>query len=109
MDLYIGYQRDYAICLCTKCLICLNQIIRAWDLKQDIMDSITTIYNGKKDDACRSQNMTTKGLCHIQIRKNIFREYILEKDFIEVVNLVDVFTNEDKDSNHFKIICNIII
>ena len=50
--------------------------------------------------------MTTKGLRHVQIRENAVRESI-QKKIINVlhiggkINPGDIFTKEDKDSQHF--------
>ena len=58
--------------------------------------------------------MTTKGLRHVQIRENAVRESIQNK-IVTVshidgkLNPSDIFTKEDKDSQHFLNIRNLIL
>ena len=65
-----------------------------------------TIYNDNNACICWSKNTTTKGLRHIQIRDNAVRESV-QSGFIEVkhiegrLNLLDMFTKEDKNVSHF--------
>ena len=55
--------------------------------------------------------MTTKGLRYIQMRENAIREN-LQKGLITVehqsgaTNMADMFTKEDKDTNHFIEVCD---
>jgi len=60
--------------------------------------------------------MTTKGLRHIQIRESIVREAVQRGDITVVLehtsgslNLADLFTKEDKDTNHFILIRDIMM
>jgi hypothetical protein len=78
------------------------------------MDGPTFIYNDNAACIQWSKNMTTKGLCHVQIRENAVHESIQNK-FIEVkhipgrLNLSDMFTKEDKDSTHFITIRDLVL
>ena len=58
--------------------------------------------------------MTTKGLRYIQIRENAVREAV-QQNIIDVkhitgkVNIADLFTKEDRDTQHFTFIRDIIL
>lgn len=96
----------YATDECTKQLIHLSYLVEGLNLTDTIMLPPTTIYNDNGACVCWSKSTTTKGLRHIQMRENAIREGV-ESDFITVqhiegkVNLADMFTKEDKDTNHF--------
>jgi hypothetical protein len=66
----------------------------------------TPIYNDNSACVYWSKAMTTKGLCHIQMRDNAIHEGV-QDDFITVLHiegklsLADMSTKEDKDTNHF--------
>jgi hypothetical protein len=96
----------YATDKCTKNLIQLSHIIKGLHLTHDIMQPPTPIYNDNSACVCWTKATTTKGLQHIQMRENAVREGVQE-DFITVlhikgkVNLADMFTKEDKDTEHF--------
>ena len=70
------------------------------------MDTPTKVYNDNSACIQWSKNMTTKGLRHIQIRENAVRESV-QNGFINLlhvdgkVNLADLFTKEDKCTEHF--------
>ena len=104
----------YATDECAKCLQHLSQIVDGFNLTSEIMPSPTTIYNDNSACVQWSQNTTTKGLRHIQIRENAVRELVQQK-FIEVqhidgkINLADMFTKEDKDTKHFIGIRDIVL
>ena len=61
-----------------------------------------------------SHTLSTKGLRHIQIHENAVREQV-QSGHIEVkhiagdINLSDLFTKEDKDTQHFIRIVNHIL
>ena len=63
------------------------------------MPNKTIIYNDNNACVCWSHNMTTKGLCQIQIRENGIREMV-QKNLIEVqhisgkINLADLFSQK---------------
>ena len=64
------------------------------------------LYNDKKLCMCWSQILTTNGLCHLQMRENIVRKFVLHQ-LISVlhiggkINPADIFTKEDKDFFYF--------
>jgi hypothetical protein len=70
------------------------------------MQPPTIIYNDNNACVCWSKSTTTKGLRHIQIRENTIREAVAS-DFISVqhiegkLNLADMFTKEDRDTEHY--------
>jgi hypothetical protein len=96
----------YATDECTKQLIHLSYLVDGLDLTNDIMGPPTIIYNDNSACVCWSKATTTKGLRHIQMRENAIRESVLS-DFISVqhikgkLNLADMFTKEDRDTEHF--------
>jgi deoxyuridine 5'-triphosphate nucleotidohydrolase len=96
----------YATDECTKQLIHLSYIIEGLNLTDDIMQPPTMVYNDNSACVCWSKATTTKGLRHIQMRENAIREAVAS-DFISVrhiegkVNLADMFTKEDRDTEHF--------
>ncbi len=96
----------YATDECTKQLIHLSFIVDGLNLTKEVMPSPTMIYNDNMACVLWSKTTSTKGLRHIQIRENAIRESIAS-DFISVnhiegkVNLADIFTKEDKDTEHF--------
>jgi len=65
------------------------------------MPGPTKVYNDNAACVCWAQTMTTKGLRHIQIRENAVREAVQRGDITVELNLADLFTKEDKDTNHF--------
>lgn len=81
---------------------------------QEVMPHPTTIYNDYMACVCWSKSTTTKGLHHVQMRENVIGESVA-KDFASIkhiegiINLVDLFTKEDKDANHFATVCNHIM
>jgi hypothetical protein len=96
----------YATDECTKQLIHLSYLIEGLELTNDLMHPPTTIYNDNSACVCWSKATTTKGLRHIQMRENAIREAVAT-DFISVqhiegkLNLADMFTKEDRDTEHF--------
>ena len=70
------------------------------------MPGSTKLYNDNQACFLWSEAMTTKGLRHIQIRKNGVREMVQQNE-ISILhvngknNLADIFTKEDKDIQHF--------
>jgi hypothetical protein len=70
------------------------------------MPDVNIIYNDNQASVNWSRSCTSKGLRHIQIKKNHICENILS-NFIGVchiegkVNLADIFTKEMKDTSHF--------
>jgi deoxyuridine 5'-triphosphate nucleotidohydrolase len=96
----------YATDECTKQLIHLSYLIDGLCLTNDLMHPPTTIYNDNSACVCWSKATTTKGLRHIQMRENAIREAVAT-DFVSVqhiegkLNLADMFTKEDRDTEHF--------
>ena len=96
----------YATNECTKQLIHLSYIVEGLNLIENVMKPPTTIYNDNNACTCWSKTTTTKGLRHIQMRENAIRESV-KNDFITVkhiegkLNLSDMFTKEDRDTEHF--------
>jgi hypothetical protein len=72
------------------------------------------IYNDNMACVCWSKATTTKGLQYVQIHENAVRESV-QSDFITVqhiegkINLSDLFTKEDKDTEHFIILCDLLL
>jgi len=70
------------------------------------MPDITTIFNDNKACFDWSKRCTTKGLRHIQMRKNFVQENVA-CNFVTIShiggksNLADLFTKEMKDTTHF--------
>ena len=93
----------YATDECTKFLLFLQHISNDFGIKQELFGNPTSIYNDNSACVTWSGNMTTKGLRHIQIRKNAIRE-VIAANIIQVnhiagtVNLANLFTKEDKDA-----------
>jgi hypothetical protein len=96
----------YATNECTKQIIHLSYLIDGLQLTEQLMLPPTIIYNDNSACVCWSKATTTKGLRHIQMRENAIRESV-ENDFISVqhiegkLNLADMFTKEDRDTEHF--------
>lgn len=102
----------YATDECVKCL----QIIRhlRQDRKLPDADSTIPIYNDNQACVMWSHNNTSKGLRHIQIRENAIRESIQNKhvsiSHVEgKINPADIFTKEDRDTNHFLQLRNLLL
>ncbi len=104
----------YATDECTKQLIHLSYIIEGLNLIESIMKPPTTIYNDNNACVCWSKTTTTKGLRHIQMRENAIREAVAN-DFVSVqhiegkINLSDMFTKEDKDTEHFIFLRDLVL
>ena len=70
------------------------------------MPNTTTVHNNNNACVQWSASMTTRGLRHIQMRENAVREEH-SKGHIKCVhikgeiNLSDMFTKEDKHTDHF--------
>ena len=96
----------YATDECTKNILNIKHILTDLELLSTFCPEPTIIYNDNNACVLWSSNMTTKGLRHIQIRENAVRESIQSKS-ISVqhiagsINISDLFTKEDKDTNHF--------
>jgi hypothetical protein len=58
--------------------------------------------------------MTSKGLRHLQIRKNAVRESV-QNSFVTIshvsgkINLADIFTKKDKDTSHFLTVRDVLM
>eukprot|EP00957_Ditylum_brightwellii_P081625 6209393-Ditylum_brightwellii.AAC.1 len=70
------------------------------------MASPSVIYNNNNACVCWAHNLTTKSLCHIQIRENAVRESVQNntvdsRHIAGDINLSDLFTKEDKNTTHF--------
>ena len=96
----------YATDECTKALLHIYYLLEGMDLHTQLMSKTTTVHNDNSACVQWSRNTTTKGLRHIQIRENSFREAV-QKHFIKVqhiegkLNLSDMFTKEEKHADHF--------
>ena len=104
----------YATDECTKNTLHIRHILDDLHLLSIFCPQATTICNDNQACVTWSTNMTTKGLRHIQIRENAVRESVLNKD-IEVthvagnVNHSDIFTKEDRHTEHFLSLRNVIM
>ena len=104
----------YAMDECVKQLQHIHHIIQDLGVLNLLMPGTTNIYNDKSAWVYWAHSITTKGLCHIQIRDNAIREAVQNK-FVSVqhiagaVNLADLFTKEQKDPQHFMLLRNIIM
>ena len=84
------------------------------DLKLPQTSNTIPIYNDNNACVLWSHNCTSKGLRHIQIRENAVRESI-QSNLISLthipgnINLSDILTKEDKDSNHFITLRNLLV
>jgi hypothetical protein len=96
----------YATDECVKFLLESAQTLEFLGVKDVFMPSTNTVYNDNMACVNRSNCTTTKGLRHIQMRENRFRESILSK-FVSIkhidgkINLADIFTKEMRDTSHF--------
>jgi hypothetical protein len=104
----------YAADECTKYLLQTHQIVDGLDLTLSIMPLPTTIFNDNSDCINWSKNLTTKGLCHIQICENAVQEstqnrFIIVKHCPGKTNLSNMFTKEDKNTPHFIEIRNLVM
>ena len=83
-------------------------------LATQILPDKTIIYNNNNTCICWSHNMTTKGLRHIQVRENLVHKMI-QKGIIDVqhingkLNLADLFTKEDINTEYFISICDVLV
>lgn len=99
----------YATGECVKRLQQLCNILSDLDLISRFMPNATTVYNNNNVCMHWSKNMTTRGLCHIQIWGNTVREqYQLGNVNIlhiaGAVNSADIFTKEDRDVAHYIVV-----
>ena len=104
----------YATDECVKSLLHLDMLIKGLNLKQELMPSPTTIFNDNAACIAWSQNMTTKGLRHIQILENAVRESVINgfadiKHIAGDINIADIFTKEDKDLAHFQKVADTLL
>ena len=96
----------YATDECTKCLLHLSFLLEGLKLQHIYMPKPMDVYNDNSACGQWSENMTTKGLRHLQIRENAIRESV-QNGFIKIkhiegkINFADIFTKEDKDAEHF--------
>ena len=104
----------YATDECVKSLLHLSYLLEGLHLKTRFMPTPSIIYNDNSACIQWSENMTTKGLRHIQIRENAVREsvqnqFIILKHVDGKVNCADIFTKEDRDAEHFITIRDILL
>ena len=72
------------------------------------------VFNNNMACVLWSNNKTTKNLRHLQINENAIQESIQDKQVsIHHIpgnkNLSDIFTKEDRDTNHFLELRNIVL
>jgi len=91
---------------CIKFLLELVQLFDFLDVKDLFMPGVNNIYNDNQACINWSKSLTTKGLCHIQMKENHVRENIAN-NFVTIhhvdgkLNLADLFTKEMIDTSHF--------
>ena len=97
-------------------IIHVMQILDEMTLTSEMIKGpVLPIWNNNHACVCWSKNMMTKGLWHVQIQENAVREGIQCRLFkvqfsIEgKLNPSDIFTKEDKDTEHFVKIRNSIM
>jgi len=94
----------YATDECVKDIIHLRNIIHDLNIADKILHDRTTIYNDNMACVLWSKNTRTKGLRYLQIRENTIRK---SQNIIEIqhiarkINPADMFSKEDKDTEHF--------
>ena len=102
----------YATDECVKQLQHLHHIFEDLNVLPLTMPGTTDVYNDNSACVYWAHSMTSKGLRHIQIRENAVRESIQSK-LVDVkhiagaINLADLFTKEQKCSEHFLLIRDI--
>jgi len=94
----------YATEECAKDLLHLRHIILDLELEEELLHKQTTMYNDNIACVLWSKNTTTKGLRHLQIRENTTRETIsiTIEHICGKIHPEDLFTKEDKYSEHFQ-------
>ena len=96
----------YATDECTKNILHLLHIIDEMELTNEYISGPVHIWNDNHACICWTKNTTTKGLRHVQICENAVRESIanglIKVQHIEGKrNPSDIFTKEDKDTEHY--------
>ena len=92
----------------------MQHLVEDLNLIDFIMPDPTPVLNDNNSCVIWSQSNTTKGLRHVQIRKNAIWESI-NAGFITVhhvegaINMADLFTKEEKSVEHFITIRNQIM
>ena len=104
----------YSTDTCVKQILHLSNIIKDLQLTKSLVSSPTKIYNNNMACVQWSKSKTNRNIRHIQIRENATRESVLNKTVnIEHIggkdNPADIFTKEQKDSNHFLKLRDIIL
>ena len=95
----------YATDECAKSLQHISHIFTDLQLPH-LIPSPINLFNDNEATVKWTNNLTTKGLRHLQMRENAVRE-LQSKGFCKVqhiagsTNLSDMFTKEDKDSAHY--------
>ena len=99
---------------CVKFLLHMRNLCDDLNIHTFIFPDIITVYNDNAASIKWSNNMTTKGLRYIQIRENAVREAVQDK-IVQIkhiagkINIADIFTKEDKDTQHFTFIRDILL
>ena len=91
---------------CVKILHHIVNILEEMYLKEYFISAPIDIYNDNQSSINWNHSMTTKGIRHLQMRKNAVREAV-QTNFASVkhvsgkVNLSDIIAKEDKDKAHY--------
>ena len=99
---------------CVKFLLHMRNVCDDLDIQTFFFSDTITVYNDNAASVKWAHNMTTKCLRYIQIRENAVREAV-QQNIIDVkhitgkVNIADLFTKEDRDTQHFTFIRDIIL
>ena len=99
---------------CTKALKHITNILKDLQLFHKYVKGPITIFNDNAATVQWSENMTSRGLCYIQIRENAVREEVQAGNItVEHIqgkhNVSDMFTKEDRDDvNHFCAVRNAV-
>ena len=104
----------YATDECVKSILQLSHIIKDLDLHHELLDKSLPIFNDNNACVQWNKNTTTRSIRHIQIRDNASREAVhIKKITITHVggkdNPADIFTKEQKDTDHFLKLRDIVL
>ena len=104
----------YATDTCVEQILHLPHIISDLGLTKQLLAKTTPIYNDNMACVQWSKNKTNRNIRRIQIRENVTREAVQNKQ-VEIhhiegkSNPADIFTKEQKDTSHFLTLRDIIL
>ena len=104
----------YATDRCVRDIQHLSHIIKDLKLHDTLLSQPVKVLNNNMACIMWAGNKTNRNLQHLQINKNVVRKSI-QSNTVEIlhipgsVNLSDIFTKEDRDSNHFLSLRNVVL